>query len=82
MKSFIGLVKLVKQYKSHAQIVEIFDDYIDRLFSKGAQGIVKGNPLGDYDEKYPGVYWFSQQANINLDKYKQMIADYYKNYKV
>jgi hypothetical protein len=82
MKSFIGLVKLVKQYKSHAQIAEIFDDYVERLFGKGAQGIVKGNPLGDYDEKFPGVYYFSQQANINLDKYKQMIADYYKNYKV
>jgi hypothetical protein len=82
MKSFIGLIKLIKQYKSHAQIVDIFDDYIDRLFSKGAQGIVKGNPLGDYDEKYPGVYYFSQQTNINLDKYKQMIAEYYKNYKV
>lgn len=81
MQSFTGLISIVKRHKSHLEQVMVFEDFFDRFFGSGAQAIVRGNPKGDLDEKFPGVALFASQIGLDINKYTPQITEYYKNFK-
>lgn len=81
MQSFTGLISIVKRHKSHLEQVLVFEDFFDRFFGTGAQAIVRGNPKGDLDEKFPGVALFASQIGLDINKYTPQITAYYKAFK-
>lgn len=81
MQSFTGLISIVKRHKSHLEQVLVFEDFFGRFFGTGAQAIVRGNPKGDLDEKFPGVALFASQIGLDINKYTPQITAYYKAFK-
>jgi hypothetical protein len=78
MASFVGVVKLVKQYKTHQQIQDIVDDFAERFFGKGAQQIVKDSGAKDLNEKLPGLLYICDKLGLDAKQYREgIIKDYY-----
>jgi hypothetical protein len=81
MNSFSGAVQLVKRLKSHAEAIEVYEDFFDRFFGKGAQKIVRGNNEKDLEEKFPGVAMMASELGLDINKYTPRITKYYQESK-
>jgi hypothetical protein len=80
MKSFNGLVSLVKQYMSKTEQEKILQGFIELLWGKGAQGLVRGDPIADYDTKIIALEYLSNQLGVILP-FHDKTNQYYKAYR-
>lgn len=80
MKSFNGLVALVKQYMNKTEQEKILQGFIELLWGKGAQGLVRGDPIADYDTKIIALEYLSNQLGVILP-FHDRTSQYYKAYR-
>ena len=86
MWSFLGNIKLANKYLSDEQRMAIANAFSDMLFGPGAQGLYKGDPVRDQQEKMVALNTLVKQlqgidASAVLDKAKQDGQGYYTKYK-
>jgi hypothetical protein len=82
MESFAGLIELMKKHMNRVEQKMVLDGFVDVLFEKGAQALMRGDPTGDYDTKMVALrYLASQIGETDLSQYQDKIDTYYKNYK-
>ena len=81
--SFTGLLELMNVILPQEEKESVLDSFVDKLFSRGAQGLYKGDPQRDLTEKNAALNYALSVLKItppvNLE---QMRQDYVSNYKV
>lgn len=80
MKSFIGLVSLVKHYMNKTKQEKILQGFIELLWGKGAQGLVRGDPRADYDNKIIALNYIVNQFGVDIE-FQDRADQYYKAYR-
>lgn len=80
MESFVGLIKLIKKYKTKDDHKKIFDGFINTMWGKQAQGLYRNDPQKDLDEKMKIVKFLESELGLSIKGKEQLIADYYENY--
>ena len=83
MWSFVGIIELVKKYWSIKDQSMFILGFANTLWGPGAQGIYRGDPARDLDEKTPAFEYLISQLKCSYDS-KQVEtwkAAYYKVYK-
>lgn len=81
LSSFTGIVELVKKNYPRTDWVKICDEYIQRIWGSGAQGLYRGAPQLDLDEKNKGARYICTELGVDIKKYESTIQNYYKNYR-
>jgi hypothetical protein len=81
MGSFIGLEKLIARYYNKQEQQMVIDGFMNKLWGPGAQGLYRGDKERDYREKLVMAKHLLQTLGGSLDKYQEMIEDYYKGYR-
>jgi hypothetical protein len=81
--SFTGILKLMKKYLDKPSRDKIFDEFLERLFGSEAQGLYRGDPNRDLDEKMVAVNLAKEKLNVDLSKtsLERMQKEYYEKYK-
>lgn len=81
--SFTGILKLMKKYMDKTSRDKIFEEFIDRLFGSEAQGLYRGDPNRDLDEKMLAVNLAKEKLNVDLTKssLERKQKEYYDKYK-
>lgn len=83
MNSFVGMVELFSKFPKSEQD-HVFEEYITRIWGKGAQGLYRGNPKMDLEHKSASVNYLYEQIPY-LKKHQKatedIMATYYANYK-
>lgn len=79
--SFTGILDLVKKYFNPSDALKFMDGFVELLVGPGAQGMYRGNPEADHNEKMIMLIAAGRVLNIKLGKYRSMITNYYENYK-
>jgi hypothetical protein len=81
--SFTGLLELMNTILPQEEKENVLDAFVDKLFSRGAQGLYKGDPERDLTEKNSALNYALKILKItgptNLE---QMRQDYVRDYKV
>lgn len=80
-ESYGGLLTLIKRYLEPGQQENVINRFVNLLFEEGAQGMYKGNPEQDREEKELALGLLLKTFNKPLDLYKEKVDAYYKNYK-
>ena len=82
MWSSVGICELVKKYWNKQDQEKLLLGVANTLWGKGAQGLYRGDPASDLDEKTAMYEFIRNELKLNpipeVEKWKQ---DYYKNYK-
>lgn len=82
MKSFVGLVDLIKRNLELIDQQLIVLGFADILWGKGAQGLVRDDPQADYATKVVAFDFLTKSLGTgNLDAFKVQIKTYYQEYK-
>lgn len=82
MESFNGLIGLMKKYMNKVDQKKVLDGFVNVLWEKGAQGLVRGNPQEDYQTKMAAFNIIADSLGMNdIEKYRPIIDAYYKGYK-
>jgi len=81
--SFTGILKLMKEHLEKHEIHKILEDFIERLFGPDAQGLYRGDPNRDLDEKMVAVNLAQKKLGIKFDDFRlhQMQDVFYSKYK-
>jgi hypothetical protein len=79
--SFVGIIALIKKYKPQLEHKVIVDDFVERLWGKGAQGLYRGDPQTDLNEKGHAIKFICDELGVDINHYNNTKAEYYKNYK-
>jgi hypothetical protein len=81
--SFSGILELMKANLKKAKIKKILEDFVDRLFGPDAQGLYKGDPNRDLDEKMAAVKMAEQELDVNFSRQdlERIQKLYYERYK-
>jgi hypothetical protein len=81
--SFDGILKMIKKYLGLHEIEGIMDDFVERLFGAQAQGLYRGEPNRDLDEKMVALNYAEKELDTKFskDKLETMQKDYYSKYK-
>ncbi len=81
--SFVGLLELMNMILSPEEKDMVFNSFVDKLFAPGAQGLYKGDPKRDLQEKNAALNYALKVLQINPPQnLEQMRQDYVQNYKV
>ena len=80
MNSFIGLVSLIKRYLNEDEQKKVLQGFIQLLWGKGAQGLVRGDPRSDYDTKIVALNYLTSQFGVDID-FDDLMRQYYQVYK-
>lgn len=80
-KSFTGLVTMIKKYCSPSQQENIVSRFIELLFGVGSQGLYKGDPAKDKEEKIVAVTIILKTFDKDISSFQDKINSYYENYK-
>ena len=80
MSSFIGTLSLIKQHKN-SDIKKIADAFVDKLWGTNAQGLYRGNPSQDLNEKTAAILMMCTEFGLHPKQYDDLKVEYYKNYK-
>ena len=86
MWSFLGNIKLANKYLTDEQRTDIAMAFEEMLFAHGAQGLYKGDPVRDQQEKMVALNTLAKQlqgidAQAVLGKAQQDGQEYYTKYK-
>jgi hypothetical protein len=82
MNSFVGLIGLMKKYMSPTDQKKVVDGFVNILWEKGAQGLVRDDPEADYDTKIRAFDFITKELGIRtIDNYETVINRYYKGTK-
>lgn len=81
MDSFAGLVALMKKYMSPQDQKVVVNEFAQILWGKGAQGLVRGEPVADYDTKIVAFNYLTKELGQNAQSFQPLIDEYYKSYK-
>lgn len=81
MSSFAGLISLMKKYMSSQDQKTVINGFAQILWGKGAQGLVRGDPVSDYDTKIVAFKYLAKELGTDVKAYQSLIDDYYKTYK-
>ena len=79
--SFIGVANMVKNSLSNEDKASTVAAFADKLFAKGAQGLYKGDPDKDREEKTVAIRKLIDILETKPDNLESMISDYYADYK-
>lgn len=82
-ESFMGGLRLVNKYFTNVERRTLVLGFANTLFGSGAQGLYRGDPVRDYEEKNIAMDKMinTLRVNINCDTIEKMRLEYYKNYK-
>jgi hypothetical protein len=81
--SFVGLLDIMNLILSPEEKEQVLDAFVDKIFAPGAQGLYKGDPNRDLEEKNSALNYAIKVLAITPPKnLEQMRQDYHKNYKV
>lgn len=82
MSSFVGLIGLMKKYMSQTDQKKVLDGFVNVLWERGAQGLVRNDPRADYDTKIRAFDYITKELGIgSIDEFEALINSYYKGYK-
>lgn len=84
IKSFIGIIELMKKYFTSEQIKDTSDRYIELLWGftrDRGQELERDDPEGDLQVKEAGYEYFIKELSLP-DERKDFITEYYKDYRV
>ena len=81
ISSFVGTITLIKKNYERASWIKIVDEFIDKIWGDGAQGLYRGNPQLDLDDKTKAARYITAELGVDFDSYKSIIESYYKKYK-
>lgn len=81
--SFIGILKLIKKHLQLEKRQKVLDEFVDRLFGEGAQGLYRDDPNRDLDEKMTALKLAQDKLGIKYDKVAldKLQRDFYSSYK-
>ena len=80
--SFTGLADLINQYLDEEEQNRVMEAFSLKLFGKGAQGLYKGDPEKDREEKLSALNKaYEIIGNELTGEVKKMVDDYYSSYK-
>lgn len=79
--SFVGLLNIVKNVLPEDQQLRVAQSFSQKLFGKGAQGLYKGDPEKDREEKTIAMRKLIDVLEVKPEDLDQMISDYYDTYK-
>ena len=81
--SFDGILELMKKHMSEKQIKIVLEAFIERIFGEGAQGMYRGEPARDLEEKMIAVDYAQEKLGIKYPpvKLKKLQKEFYENYK-
>jgi len=79
--SFVGLLNIVKNVLPEDQQLKVARSFSQKLFGKSAQGLYKGDPEKDREEKTIAMRKLIDVLEVKPDDLDQMISDYYDAYK-
>jgi hypothetical protein len=82
-KSFTGLIELTKKYYSSSKQSQVVDGFAKRLWDRksGAQGLYRGDPKRDFNEKTIMFDYIADQLGGSRKEHQTLIDEFYKNYK-
>ena len=81
--SFVGLLEIMNLILSDEEKENVLDSFVDKMFAPGAQGLYKGDPQRDLQEKNTALNYALKVLNVTPPKnLEQMRQDYVKNYRV
>lgn len=81
MTSFVGVIELINRYFNDTEKNKILDAFVNLLWDKGAQGLVRGDSRADYDNKIKAFDYISKAfGNRQISYYQSKIDAYYKSY--
>lgn len=80
--SFLGIIRLIRSNFSTTIQNQIVETFSELLWGRGAQGLMRGDPLGDLKTKKVSFnYLIKNIGSKTIDAFKPKINEYYKNYK-
>lgn len=80
MSSFVGLIKLMKKYMNKADQKKVLDGFVNLLWGKGSQSLVRGDLRADYDTKLVAFNYITNELSLgSIDEYRSLISDFYQN---
>jgi|688.fasta_scaffold14288_5 hypothetical protein len=81
--SYTGILKLLKKNMAKDDLKKVFEEFIDRLFGEGAQGLYRGDPNRDLDEKMVALKYAKEKLNLDLDEHAlhRLQKEFYEKYK-
>jgi hypothetical protein len=80
-ESFVGLISLIRTHIQKKDWVKICDGFVNTLWGSIAQGLYRGDPQKDNEEKTMMVQELCQSLDVDPKKYDTIKSTYYKSYK-
>lgn len=81
--SFKGLLEVMDLLLKDKEKKKVIDTFVDKLFAKGAQGLYKGDPNRDIDEKMIALKLMLEYLDMSPPPdLEQKITDYKDSYKI
>lgn len=79
---FGGMIKLIKEHFTPDEQMKTFNGFIRLLFGSDAQGLYKGDPHRDLEEKMNAInYMIDQGVKVDKDLLTALQKDFYQGYK-
>lgn len=83
LRSFTGLLELMRRNFTDSQIKEVYDDLLyEKLFCRGCQGISATSPEEDRSAKLSAANKFREAFSFLPQPDENVVADYYSSYKI
>lgn len=81
--SFKGILELMKEYLDKDKIEKILESFAEKLWGPEAQGLYRGEPNRDFEEKSTAFAFAEDKLNItyDIDKLEKLQVEYYGRYK-
>lgn len=81
--SFVGILELIKKYMDRKKQKAVLESFAEKLWGDGAQGLYRGDPNKDFDEKMVAYRFGEDKLGVSMDKddLEKMQKDFYENYK-
>lgn len=82
MESFVGLIDLLKLHVNKTDQKKVLDGFVNILWEKGAQGLVRGNSQEDYQTKLVAFNIMATSLGFgDIEQYRSIVDSYYKAYR-
>jgi len=81
MGSFVGLIELIRKHYKPADWPKIVEAFTRKLWGKGSQGLYRGDPQRDLNEKTHALVFMAERLSVNPKQFEQIKTEYYKSYK-
>ena len=79
--SFVGLISLIKTHLDKKVWEKICDGFVNTLWGPAAQGLYRGDPQKDNEEKTMMIQELCRSLDVDPKKYDLIKSAYYKSYK-